>query len=144
LLSSRRNLGYIFYVWIILDKQNPELQLCHFYNFQENAETSKNMKLLHNQFMVAQVMGSAGFGTGGRGQGSAPLGLVNKNALSKLSTIQNVYFAQVVEEQARSVFDFPAASWDDLLMINRLLSPPGEGDLSLEEMRRGAQIVSIC
>lgn len=73
--------------------------------------------------------------------GRSGINLVPNNALDKLSTVNNVFRAQVIEKMARQVFKFPATTWEHLLEINRLLSPPGT-NLSKEDRQKGATIVS--
>lgn len=79
--------------------------------------------------------GSGGFAT------VSSLNLVGKSSLTKLSTVENVYFAQVVEGLARNIMDFPARTWEDLKRVDRLLRPP-TALMTEDEKHDGAIIVS--
>ena len=100
--------------------------------------STANMTL--NSFMMSQLAGGSR-GGGGSGPMSTST-LVSKLALAKLSTVENVYFAEVVQHCAREIFPFPATTFKDLKEISRLLGPPGTGQLTDEELEKGAIIVS--
>jgi hypothetical protein len=107
---------------------------------QEQEKMASTSNLTLNSIMMSHLAGGSR-GGGGSGPMSAST-LVSKLALAKLSTVENVYFAEVVQQCAREIFPFPATKWKDLKEISRLLAPPNSGQLTKEEVEKGAVIVS--
>lgn len=107
---------------------------------QEQAKTAATVNLTLNSLMISQMAGG-----GGRGGGSGPMcttNLVSRTALSKLTSVQQVYLAKVAEEAAREIMPLPATTWEDLTELSRLLSPPGDPRVNDGDLRKGAMLVS--
>jgi hypothetical protein len=108
-------------------------------HFQGNEKIARTTRLTLNQTMMNQLGGTTTRKTGAGG-GISSTQLVSKSALCRMSTVSQVVFAEVCQNAAREIADFPCKIYEELQEVNRLLGPLST--LSLDDQKRGSVIVS--